>query len=284
MLRILTFNTGLTEIRLFGAALYKDVPHVVPRAAHLAPALRGLDADIVLLQELVPQRVKTALAAELCDLYPHRAGVAEDTRFYGTGLLTLSRYPIKEASCTPFAEQTFEEGLFGPRGMLGCTVRTPGLGPCRVINLHVTAGGASRKRRRQGAPGRKSAQIAEAIDAAGAPFEGTVVLAGDLNSDPATDPATRQRLEAAGFADAAARLPEAARPPGTWDPANPLNRGKASGPARRVDHIILRPPAGRGVETSEVRIVLDEPAVPVPGGDPLPLSDHYGLLATLTPA
>ena len=33
MLRILTLNTGLTEIRLFGAALYEDVPHVPARAA-----------------------------------------------------------------------------------------------------------------------------------------------------------------------------------------------------------------------------------------------------------
>ena len=283
MLRILTFNTGLTEIRLFGAALYEDVPHVIARAARLAPALRSVDADIVLLQELVPQRVKTRLAAELRDLYPHRAGIDEDTRFYGTGLLTLSRHPIEDASCTAFAEQTFEEGLFGPRGKLGCTVRTPDLGPCRVFNLHATAGGASRRRRRQGAPGRKSAQLAQAIEAAAAPFEGTVVLAGDFNSDPAADPTTGPRLSAAGFADIAARRPNADRPPGTWDPANPLNRGKASGAARRVDHILLRPPAGRGVETSEVRIVLDEPAVPVPGGDPLPLSDHYGLLATLTP-
>ena len=284
MLRILTFNTGLTEIRLFGAALYEDVPHVVARAAHLAPALRSVGADIVLLQELVPQRVKKALAAELRDLYPHRAGIDEDTRFYGTGLLTLSRHPIEDATCTPFAAQTFEEGLFGPRGMLSCTVRTPGLGPCRAINLHATAGGASRKRRRQGAPGRKSAQIAQAIEAASAPFEGAVVLAGDFNSDPATDPTTGPRLGAAGFADVAARLPEPERPPGTWDPANPLNRGKASGAARRVDHILLRPPAGHGVEPSAVRIVLDEPAVPVSGGDPLPLSDHYGLLATLAPA
>ena len=283
MLRILTFNTGLTEIRLLGAALYKDVPHVVARAAHLAPALRRVNADIVLLQELVPQRVKVRLAAELRDLYPHRAGIAEDTRLYGTGLLTLSRHPIEDASCTPFAAQTFEEGLFGPRGMLACTVRTPGLGPCRVINLHATAGGASRRRRQRGAPGRKSAQIAQAIEAAAAPFEGTVLLAGDFNSDPAADPATGPCLGAAGFADIAARLPEAARPPGTWDPANPLNRGKASGAARRVDHILLRSPAGRGVETSDARIVLDEPVVPVPGGDALPLSDHYGLLATLAP-
>ena len=102
----------------------------------------------------------------------------------------------------------------------------------------------------------------------------------------ATRPRTRRphrRLSAAGFANVAARLPEAARPPGTWDPANPLNRDRASGKARRVDHIFVRPRAGHGVEASDVRIVLDEPAVPVPDGDALPLSDHYGLLATLTP-
>ena len=283
MLSILTFNTGLTEIRLFGAALYEDVPHVVPRAAHLAPALRRVDADIVLLQELVPQRVKVKLATELRDLYPHRAGITEDSRFYGTGLLTLSRHPIEEASCKPFANQTLEEGLFGPRGMLGCTVRTPGLGRCRAINLHATAGGAYRQRRRQGAPDRRSAQIAEAIDAAGAPFDGTVVLAGDFNSDPATDPTTARRLSAADFANVAARLPEAARPPGTWDPANPLNCGRASGAARRVDHIFVRPRTEHGVAASDVRTVLAEPAVPLPDGDALPLSDHYGLLATLTP-
>ena len=284
MLRVLTFNTGLTEIRLFGAALYEDVPHVIARAAHLAPALRGVDADIVLLQELVPQRVKLRLAEELRDLYPHCAGIKEDSRFYGTGLLTLSRHPIEEASCTPFAEQTLEEGLFGPRGMLGCTVQAPSLGPCRVINLHATAGGAYRQRRRQGAPDRRSAQVAEGIDAAGAAFDGTVVLAGDFNSDPAADPTMDRRLSAAGFSNVAAHLPEAGRPPGTWDPANPLNCGRASGPARRVDHIFVRPRAGHGIAASDVRIVLDEPVVPVPDGDALPLSDHYGLLAALAAA
>ena len=283
MLRVLTFNTGLTEIRLFGAALYEDVPHVVRRAARLAPALRELGADIVLLQELVPQRVKRALAMELRDLYSHVAGIDEDSRFYGTGLLTLSRHPIEDAACTPFAEQTFEEGLFGPRGMLSCTVRTPGLGPCRVLNLHATAGGAYRQRRRQGAADRRSAQIAEAVAAAGALFDGPVMLAGDFNSDPATDAAAGERLGAAGFSVASALLPGAGLPPGTWDPANPLNRGRASGPARRVDHIFVRSRSGQPVEARDVRIVLDEPAVPVPDGGSVPLSDHYGLLATLTP-
>ena len=32
-----------------------------------------------------------------------------------------------------------------------------------------------------------------------------------------------------------------------------------------------------------VRTVLDEPLVPLPDGEPLPVSDHYGLLAELAP-
>lgn len=279
MLRILTFNTGLTEIRLFGAALYEDVPHVVPRAAHLAAALRTLGADLVLLQELVPQRVKTTLAGALGVLYPHRAGVAEDSRFYGTGLLTLSRHPIEDAACTPFARQTLEEGLFGPRGMVACTVHAPDLGRVRVINLHATAGGAYRQRRRKGAADCRSAQLAEAIAAASAPFDGCVVFAGDFNCTPATAPWVGERLQAAGFADAAAGLSD-----GTWDPDNALNRDRARGTARRVDHIFVRPGNGRRVPVADARIVLDEPVVPLPGGEPVPLSDHYGLLAALAPA
>ena len=281
MLRILTFNTGLTEIRLFGAALYEDVPHVVARAAHLAPALRGVDADIVLLQELVPQRVKVSLAAELRDHYSHSAGIADDSRFYGTGLLTLSRNPMSDASCIPFAQQTPEEGLFGPRGMLACTVDTPDLGRIRVINLHATAGGAYRRKRRRSAPDLRSAQIAQAIEAAGRPFDGTVVLAGDFNCEPAADSTTSGLLRDAGFKDVAAGLPDADRPQGTWDPQNLLNRSRAAGPARRVDHIFVRPDGGRRVNVSAARIVLDEPVVPLPDGERLPVSDHYGLLAGL---
>ena len=284
MLRILTFNTGLTEIRLLGAALYEDVPHVPARATHLGTALRTVDADIVLLQELVPQRVKLRLAAALRDLYPHRAGIAEDTRFYGTGLLILSRHPIKAASCTPFAQQTLEEGLFGPRGMLDCTVAAPGLGRLRAINLHATSGGAYRRKRRKGAPDLRSAQIAAAIAAAAAPFDGTVVLAGDFNCDPAGAPAIERQLRHAGFADAAAEARCSTPPPGTWDPRNPLNRGRATGAVRRVDHIFARPGGDDTLAATDARIVLDEPAVTLPDGGTVPLSDHYGLLATLAPA
>ena len=272
MLRILTLNTGLTRIRLLGLSLYSDVPHVDARAAHLAPALRALDADIVLLQELVPGHAKRRLAAELGGSHPHAAGLAEDGRFYGTGLLTLSRHPVEAASCTPFARQTLDEGLFGPRGAVCCTVRTPGLGPWRIVNLHVTAGGAwSRDRRR--ATACRRAQIAEAVSIASGAFTGPVVLAGDFNSDsppPVED----------GFMDAAG-APDPAGAGGTWDPANPLNRGKATGEARRVDRIFVRQGRGAPVSVVRARIVLRDPVVPLPGGATVPVSDHYGLLVEL---
>ncbi len=275
MLRILTLNTGLTRLRLFGLPLYSDVPHVDARAARLAPALRALDADIVLLQELVPGRAKRRLAAELGEHYAHTAGLAEDSRFYGTGLLTLSRHPVEAASCTPFARQTLDEGLFGPRGAVCCTVRMPGLGPCRVVNLHVTAGGAWSRDRRRAAACRR-AQIAEAVAIASASFAGPVVLAGDFNSDsppPAGD----------GFTDAAG-APGATGAGGTWDPANPLNRGKATGEARRVDRIFIRRGGGRPVAVASARTVLRARIVPLPGGETVPVSDHYGLLVELASA
>ena len=222
---------------------------------------------------------RRGLAAELRDLYPHRAGIAEDSRFYGTGLLILSRHPVEDAACTAFAQQTLEEGLFGPRGMVACTVRAPGFGRLRVINLHATAGGAYRQHRRKGAPDRRSAQLAEAIEAAAAPFDGTVVLGGDFNCSPVTAPRVGTRLQEAGFVDAAAGLSR-----GTWDPDNPLNRDRARGPAHRVDHVFVRPGSGRQVTVADARIVLDEPLVRLAGGGSLPLSDHYGLLAALAPA
>ena len=46
----------------------------------------------------------------------------------------------------------------------------------------------------------------------------------------------------------------------------------------------MRPGGDRRVAVESVRIVLDEPAVPVSGGEALPVSDHYGLLAALAPA
>ena len=210
MLSVLTFNTGLTEIRLFlrrRAALARGPPR-----ASAAPCWTPISC----LQELVPQRVKKPD-------WRRRSAISIPTRRYRRGHPLLWH---RAAHSLPLSDR---RGLVHPiRGRLrrassaraGSAARcTPGLGRCRVINLHATGRRRLSATARRGAPDRR--QIAEAIDAAGASFEGTVVLAGDFNNDPATDPATGRRLAAAGFVDVAACLPDDARPPGTWDPANP---------------------------------------------------------------
>lgn len=280
MLRILTLNTGLTEIRIGGIPFYTDVPHVNERAAHLAAALRSVNADIVALQELVPLRAKRALAAALADLYPYAAGITEDGRFYGAGLLTLSRHPIDRATHTSFAQQTVEEGLFGPRGVVGCTVHASGFGPCHVKNLHATAGGAYLRGKRA-SQGRRHAQIAQATSLANQAAEEVVILAGDFNSGPTAWPHIYRHVMEAGFHDAvvAADQRDDAGLRGTWDPANALNRKMAIADAHRVDHVFVR--ADARVKVSRTEIVLHEPTVAVPGGDRVPVSDHYGLLVEL---
>jgi endonuclease/exonuclease/phosphatase family metal-dependent hydrolase len=282
MLRILTLNTGLTEIRIGGIPFYTDVPHVNERAAHLAAALRSVNADIVALQELVPLRIKKALVAALADLYPYTAGLIEDGRFYGAGLLTLSRHPIDRASHTSFAQQTFEEGLFGPRGVVGCTVHVPGLGPCRVKNLHATAGGAYMRGKRA-SQDRRHAQIAEAASLANQAVEEIVILAGDFNSGPTAWPHIYEHVTEAGFNDTvvAADQTDDTGSQGTWDPANALNRKKTVAGAHRVDHVFLSRRGNARVSVARAEIVLREPTVPVSGGDQVPVSDHYGLLVEL---
>ena len=117
--------------------------------------------------------------------------------------------------------------------MLACTLDSPDLGRVRVINLHATAGGAYRRKRRRGAPDRRSAQIAQAIEAAGAAFEGTVVLAGDFNCDPAADPTTDRLLQAAGLLTL---LPVYRMTPGL--------KARGIGPIRSTKAAPPAPPAG----------------------------------------
>ena len=68
----------------------------------------------------------------------------------------------------------------------------------------------------------------------------------------------------------------------TWDPANPLVAAgtEAHLPPQRIDHIFID--AGQQSETRihGTQIVLDEICVRTDAGE-FPLSDHYGVLASL---
>ena len=282
MLRILTFNTGLTEIRLFGAALYEDVPHVVARAAHLAPALRGVDADILLLQELVPATRQGETGSGASRSLPpqcrHRRGQSllrhrtarpfppsDDKRFVHT-------LRAADAGGRPLrpARDARLHGAYRPASARSASSTST---PPPVAPIGASGAGARPTSAARRSP-RRSRPPARPLTA--------------RSCSPATSTAIREQTPRpagswapSGFTDVAAGLPNDARPQGTWDPANPLNRSRAVGPARRVDHIFVRLKGNPGIAVAAARTVLDEPLVPLPDGEPLPVSDHYGLLAEL---
>ncbi|MCK2218822.1 RNA repair domain-containing protein [Actinomadura sp. ATCC 31491] len=217
----------------------------------LLAALEAADADVIALQEAEPGLLELLLAAPWVRArYTIGTGPGgEDVA--DTGLLLLSRLPVREAG----------SHALGPHKALAALAVETAAGPLVVAATHLTsdhtAGGAARRRA-------ELARIAEAL----AGVDGDLVLVGDFNDG--TDVPTT----ALGLRDAWTE----ARGPGddtpTFDPgANPLAAlSSLSGRAARLDRVLLR---GR-LRTLGTALLGDAPG---PGG--LYVSDHYGVAAVL---
>lgn len=281
MARILTLNTGLAGFRLLGRQLYEAVPFVERRAAALAGALRPLAADVVCLQEIMHPAHKRALAAALADLYPHATVARDRAGALGSGLMVLSRVSLGPARVVPFRAGPPIEKIFSQRALLDCTLTLPDLGRCRIVNVHLTAGGV----RADGMSARVEAfrrrQIDQLLAHAAAGPDPTLIV-GDLNSGPEASAANFRQLLEGGFSDAFA---EAGGTGGgiTWDPGNPLNVGYVSltPPPQRIDHVLLRADDPSPLRVAEAAVVLREPMVALAGRAPVSVSDHYGLMVRI---
>lgn len=279
MARVLTLNAYLLDVRLFGhIRVYKAAPHIEPRRKALLKALHDSGADIVCLQEVFRRPHRAALADGLKTVFPHAAGIDHPGIPLGTGLLMLSRHPIREVSPREFRAAFFEERLAIRMGMLDCVIELPDLGPTRVIDFHLCAGGLKHHPEALPAEAVRSRQIGELLAAAHAPGPKSVVLAGDLNSGPHTSPANYRQVLAGGFRDA---LAETGSEAFTWDPANPMITGELnrSLPPQRIDHVFLRGP----IAATAAGLALHEPRAELPDGRHVPVSDHFGLLAEILP-
>jgi endonuclease/exonuclease/phosphatase (EEP) superfamily protein YafD len=126
---------------------------------------------------------------------------------------------------------------------------------------------------------RRAAEIAHALSVARAR---SAILLGDFNCSPSIDAGDYQRILAAGYADAYAadgNANDCASAP-TWDRQNPHNRRgwHRHAPSQRIDHVFV--PERDGIAAQTAAIVLRD-SIAAGAAEPLPLSDHYGLLATL---
>lgn len=268
VLRVATFN-----IRLFfdsscdsaacGSGEFEQVlspAELEARADSIADAIRALDADVISVQEVETQVSMDALAARLVDRYPTvvfgetGAPGSVDVAVLGAGkLLEVRKHrydPMYKPDGTPtyFAREFLEVHLE--------------LGAHRVIQFS-----AHFRSKASDDPGRRLAEAQKAREIMTASTEelpeAIVVLGGDLNDTPGSEP-----IEALEYGSDLLRVakdkPLLEQATYTWN-----------GQGQAIDHVFLAT-ASRGVYVPGSATVVRDPGAPG-----LASSDHAALFADL---
>lgn len=265
-LRVLTLNVWALP---FGLAR-----HTSERMAAIAARLVALDADVVALQEVwTPSARETLLRAGRQSGHVHVWHRPQ--RFGGSGLLLLSRRPLRSAEFVAYSaaglpQRVQHADYWGGKGFVVAEIDTP-TGPVVLVSTHLHAGYVEPGLTDEYV-GVRTAQIVELARHL-ADIEAPVVLVGDLNCRD-DEPEYQILLGLTGLRDAAT------------DTGDPLPTVLAGSPYRavgaapqRIDYVLVRPGADRRVTVRGVDRVLDEPLAEE--GAPHACSDHTGLRATL---
>jgi len=287
-LRILTYNAWLAP-----SVIARDVAR---RAERLPLAIARTGADIVALREVWLGKLRDDLVRDLVAAgYPHMVfeqgsgGLVRGV--FGNGLLVASRFPVKRRALREYSGYTYHEKYFVRKAALAVTIEVPGVGDVDLVNTHL---GAVRFDVRRSSfverdCAEQLAQIDELADfAAEFALAGKLVVAGDFNLhfehwDAAArrhQPAMRSRnydrlCTRLGLSDAFRRDAESSRF-FTVDRENPYVAASrlAKGPSECVDYVLF---SANGMSSRGAVVALKEHD----GDLGRPLSDHYGVLATL---
>ncbi|WP_393100131.1 poly(A) polymerase [Streptomyces sp. LN325] len=222
----------------------------------LLAALEDADADVIALQEVEAGLLDLLLRAPWIRAAYTVGSDPRGKRVDDTGLLLLSRLPVREAG----------HHALGPhKGVTALTLETAS-GPLVVAATHLSSNHSDN------GPARRDAELARIAEGL-ADVAGPLMLLGDFNDgdDGPAGPAAALRLrdvwtEVRGSADQSP----------TFDPAvNPLAAvSSLSGRSSRLDRILLR---GRALRPTDAALRGDSPG---PGG--LYISDHFGVEAVVS--
>jgi sphingomyelin phosphodiesterase 2 len=264
-LRVLSFNT-------WGVPLFSRDRAARMRA--IGRAIGQMDVDVVGLQEVFYAKDRKLLVEAAT-----RAGLTYSHYFHsglmGSGLLTLSRFPIVETSFLRFRlngrpQDFVRVDYYAGKGVGRVRVQTPG-GPVDVYNAHLIAPYL------EFGPDRFAAhRVAQAVEMgryiADRSSNVPSVLVGDMNCYP--DDATYQAVLVAGG------LAEACCSEATQAAYGERNGYATIHPPDHYDYVFTRSGPDRGLAAAHTRFVLGGTPDPNPDGV-LGYSDHYGVLAEL---
>jgi endonuclease/exonuclease/phosphatase family metal-dependent hydrolase len=280
-IRAVTFNAWVLPVTI-------PSQHKRRRLRRLPEALAGLDADLIVLQELFDVGARRQLLDKLCPPYAAAPEASEGRRILGLvpadttgGLLVFSRAPVTgwRFVAHELGHGTKVDERLGRKGAMIVHVETP-IGRLTVFAVHLYAGTKPKDTRVRMA---QLAPLLEALEeeAAGGP----VLMAGDINTSPTVDypkPPGRQNplapeyaaLVDVGFLDPLPPNPTPVTQSATWVPSRNRYAALAYQETKtdeRYDYLMVRPGGAHDWVLHEARTVIDAPGAY--------LSDHVGLLA-----
>ncbi len=293
---VLTYNLGL--LRVFGSDY---VPIVGERAAaapaELARFARERTPDIVVLQEVWKNPQATAITKALVPLgyaVIRPRGLAVTGR--AGGLLVAVKQPlgVTSWSFSVFRKSTFLDSM-GRKGVLRAEIADAGTGARFVLLATHTVAldtdqGTPIDQKQVAALASQLQRVLVVLEQASASGGLPALVVGDFNVGPGYgDASYRQIADAPGIGEAGDAAP-GGTPLVTWDPGNPLVKSGRypNEPAAKIDHVFFRDGGAWRWTASRVEVVFSDAVAglslaPSKGAAPVPtpLSDHYGLLATL---
>ena len=255
------------------------------RAMAAPPILSSVDADIIALQEVYGSANRRLLLQALSQSHPHHVEPPRSYSLVDNGLLLLSRFPILQSAFTPCRGAPRWTSPLWKQGFLAAEIDMPVFGRSWLINVHIAASLPFGNPNAAVSEENRTREIAQLLSAASA-VDPAAILIGDFNTSEEIYPANYRRLIAAGYVDAFIAANGSARhPPAfTWDAANPINAGGRfrDFPSQRIDHVFIHNARMASFTSIAARVVFQERSVRMKAGYSACLSDHYGMLVTLT--
>jgi endonuclease/exonuclease/phosphatase family metal-dependent hydrolase len=280
-LRILTLNLGLLGFRFFGTRFIPLAEHVAARLAAAPALLSATQADVIVLQEIYDKRHRRYLSRSLRRAYPYAAGVGDRWSLFSNGLMVLSRYPIVEHGYVVAPGFKFHERRISKKGYLEVEMAVPGIGPVRLIDLHLTVSGMFVPSVERMDSRRRHQEIDHLLELAGATGDKPALLVGDFNCSPDIHGDHYRRFLDAGYVDSF--VASGSTGDGhTWLADNALNRDGPyrNSPSQRIDHVLVPKRLLTGLRPMQASVVLNWPLVAA-GEKRITLSDHYGMMVDL---
>lgn len=244
------------------------------RLEAIAAEIQRLDPDVIALQEVFVERDRDSLIGALGEQWPHFHAFGSSV--VGSGLLTLSRYPIVDVAFLRYRlggkpEKIWHGDYFGGKGIGLVRLQTPE-GMVDVYNSHPHAQyDLDNDNEYAVFTNSNLYEAARFINAWS--DENPVVLCGDLNARP-DQLGYRLILSMAGLRDGFTAV-HPNDPGDTFTPPNPYVKTVP----QRLDYIMLRDGEYAGWRVSDIAVTFNDPLPQ--DSKALAYSDHFGLMAEI---